>query len=243
MTERFEPGGRPFAPETLLHVVTETVRQIHDAPDLPAATTVLAESAVRHLGADVAGVTLHPRRGLAQRLATTDEVLRHLDDREQAPTSPLAVPLDEGDAVLVRDTVADERWPEWSALAHALGLRSALLTGIPAVRDHPVTLELYARRPDRFTQIDSAVATQMATLVGLALRHADRSTNLVEALHTRGLVGQAQGILMARFDLDGAQAMSYLRRRSQQTQLPVRELAASIVAEVERRSTGAKPDD
>jgi GAF domain-containing protein len=243
VTERFGPGGGPFTPETLLAAVTETVRKIHDAPDLAAATTVLAESAARHLGADVAAVILQPRRGVTQRLASTDAVLLPLDDVEQAPMSPQAVPLHEGEAVLVRDTATDERWPEWSASANARGLRSALFTGLPAVRDHAVTLELYARRTDGFPRIDSAVATQMVTLVGLALRHADRNTNLEEALHTRGLVGQAQGILMARFDLDGVQAMSFLRRRSQQSQLPVRELAATIVAEAEHRSTGANPDD
>ncbi len=59
--------------------------------------------------------------------------------------------------------------------------------------------------------------------------------NLREALTTRALIGQAQGIVMERHALTSEQAMAYLRRVSQQSQVKVRDLAERIVSGAEPR--------
>ena len=49
------------------------------------------------------------------------------------------------------------------------------------------------------------------------------------AVATRTTIGQAQGILMERFDIDADQAFSVLRRYSQAENVPLREVAARLV--------------
>jgi AmiR/NasT family two-component response regulator len=45
----------------------------------------------------------------------------------------------------------------------------------------------------------------------------------------RKLVGQAMGILMERFDLDGDQAFAVLRRYSQDTNTKLRDVAQQLI--------------
>jgi AmiR/NasT family two-component response regulator len=52
---------------------------------------------------------------------------------------------------------------------------------------------------------------------------------LQEALETRTIIGQAQGILMERLSLCAEEAFGYLRRRSNTDNVKLRDLAAEIV--------------
>ena len=51
-----------------------------------------------------------------------------------------------------------------------------------------------------------------------------------DALDTRTLIGQAQGILMERFDLDADQSFAVLRRYSQESNRRIGEIVGEIVA-------------
>ena len=75
-----------------------------------------------------------------------------------------------------------------------------------------------------------------ATLAGLALDSAqeraaddERVANLTEALRTRELIGQAQGILMERERITADQAFDVLRRASQHMNIKLREVAETLV--------------
>jgi AmiR/NasT family two-component response regulator len=52
---------------------------------------------------------------------------------------------------------------------------------------------------------------------------------LQEALETRTIIGQAQGILMERLGLCAEEAFGYLRRSSSTDNVKLRDLAAEIV--------------
>ena len=76
-----------------------------------------------------------------------------------------------------------------------------------------------------------------ATLAGLALDSAqeraaddERVANLTEALRTRELIGQAQGILMERERITADQAFDVQRRASQHMNIKLREVAETLVA-------------
>lgn len=239
MTNPHSSLGEPGAPEQLVGLLTTAARAIAAAEDLAAAVGILAELAVEQLAADLAGVSSFDRRGRHVRLADTDGRLRLVDMVAGIPDSPLAGPLAPGAVILVRDVVTDRRWPEWGAALRAHGARSALLVGLPVVQGRPATLELYGTLPDAVTRLDRVAVAHVATHVGLAVEQAERRWNLEEAMQSRGLIGQAQGIVMERYRLTGAQAMAYLRRQSQRSQLKIRELAADIVRDREREADGA----
>ena len=63
---------------------------------------------------------------------------------------------------------------------------------------------------------------------------AEHHTGMTTALDTRKLIGQAQGILMERFGIDGDRAFGFLVRQSQQRNVKLRLLAEWIVTHRER---------
>lgn len=52
---------------------------------------------------------------------------------------------------------------------------------------------------------------------------------MVQAVDARKLVGQAMGILMERFDLDGDRAFQVLRRFSQDNNRKLRDVAQELI--------------
>lgn len=71
--------------------------------------------------------------------------------------------------------------------------------------------------------------TLFARQAGWYLSGVDRIENLYRALVTRSTIAQAQGLLMASFDLGAEDALRVLRRRSQETQTRLADLAAAVV--------------
>jgi AmiR/NasT family two-component response regulator len=57
----------------------------------------------------------------------------------------------------------------------------------------------------------------------------DRIRQLEEALQTRTVIARAQGMLMERYEIGADAAFEALKRISSQTNLPVREVARSLV--------------
>ena len=109
----------------------------------------------------------------------------------------------------------------------------------------PSALNLYSRLPAAFGATDRAQGQLFATLARLALDFAEerasderRTGNLIEALRTRELVGQAQGILMERERITADQAFDVLRRASQHMNIKLREVAATLVETGESPETG-----
>lgn len=220
-------------------MVAAVVETIGAAAGPGVAAHRVAELVVHHLAVDLVGLSVQQRPGQPQRLAASDAALLDLDQTgSQHGASPRRLELREGDVVTVDDIGSDDRWPPWGAAAETLGLCSAAFVGLPPMRGRPVLLELYSRRPAAFPEADLGRVLRVGRLVGLALRAADRSANLADGMHTRGVIGQAQGILMERYGMTGDQAMSYLRRHSQDSHLKVRDLAAQVVGRRELESRG-----
>jgi len=90
--------------------------------------------------------------------------------------------------------------------------------------------------PAAFGATDRAKGLIFATLAGIALDTAEqraddekRYDNLHQALRTRELIGQAQGILMERERITGDQAFDVLRRASQHLNIKIREVARTLI--------------
>lgn len=197
-------------------------------------------------GCDAAGIFLL-RGGQVVTAAASLPIVVELDQQQFAN--------DEGpclDAVAGRgmtyatDLDDDDRWPSFGPAAARAGIRSALAVRLS---DQPVSaLNLYAHMPDAFGATDRAKAILFATLAGAALDAAEvragdesRLSNLHEALLTRELIGQAQGILIEREHITGDKAFDVLRRASQHLNVKVREIARTLVETGEAPVTGRTP--
>jgi GAF domain-containing protein len=180
----------------------------------------------------------------------TDPVVAQLDALQLGVgEGPCLDCMAQGTAFYAEDLAGDPRWPNFGPEAASAGVRSLLalcLSGDGTVG----ALNLYARYPVAFGAVDRARGLVLAGLAGLALSVAEaheeelrRAENLRQALVTRELIGQAQGILMERERITAEQAFDILRRASQHLNTKLREVAQQLVETGERPQTGvARPE-
>jgi len=90
-------------------------------------------------------------------------------------------------------------------------------------------LNLFDPEPCRFDADDVAVAHVLARHAAVALASTRQVEHLELAVDARKLIGQAQGILMERFDLDADRAFAVLRRYSQHHNIKLRAVAQRLV--------------
>jgi len=197
-------------------------------------------------GCDAAGIFL-VRDGRVVTAASTDPIVVELDELQFANNEgPCLEAVADGGSTYAPDLADDSRWPQFGPAAARAGIRSALAFRLS---DRPISaLNLYARTPAAFDATDRATGLIFATLAGIALdaagERADDETrvaNLHEALKTRELIGQAQGILIERERITGDQAFDVLRRASQHLNIKVREVAQNLIDTGETPPTAAPP--
>jgi AmiR/NasT family two-component response regulator len=106
-------------------------------------------------------------------------------------------------------------------------------------------LNLYAAKFNGSDR-DRAAADALAAHAALVLSNAVAWDNvhgtnirLTQALASRAVIGQAQGILMVREHIGPNEAFAMLRRASQRTNRKVREIAAELAAQ----ATAGRPTE
>jgi len=122
----------------------------------------------------------------------------------------------------------DSRWRFWAPLAADLGFRSALSLSL-ADGDTSGAITLYSRRPSRFTSSDLPLARDFAEHASIAIAVATERQQLLRAIQSRGMVGQAQGILMQRYGISDDQSSEILRRYAQHLDAKLRDVADRVV--------------
>lgn len=128
------------------------------------------------------------------------------------------------------DLGTDPRWPQWGSAAVALGFRSVLSAELHAGGRRIGALNLYGSQIRQFSAQDADTATLFAQHAAAALAAVTLQEGLRNALDTRTLIGQAQGILMERFDVEADRAFSILRRYSQAKNVKLTAVAQDLVA-------------
>ncbi len=131
---------------------------------------------------------------------------------------------------LVGDTASDRRFPAWGPQAAELGLRSVISAILETPNRQYGSLNVYSSQPQAFTRDDLETIEIFSHRAARAIAVASEHAGMVAALHTRKLVGQAQGILMERLNIDGDRAFNYLVRQSQTRNIKLRDVAEWIVA-------------
>jgi AmiR/NasT family two-component response regulator len=89
-------------------------------------------------------------------------------------------------------------------------------------------LSLYCRNGRRFGADDVAVAQALAGQLSVVMAAEQEIDHLGLALHNRNVIGQAQGVLMERFDMTADEAFDHLRRISSNTNVKLAHVAADI---------------
>ena len=192
------------------------------------------------LDADQAAISLISSRNQLETIAPTDPLVEELDHLQselgEGPCHDDAWP---GPTLTVSDLSEDGRWPTWAREVTALGIVSLLATELTTVEGRRIgSINAYWTQQRSFTQDDIAFMAIFARHAALALSRSWNEAGLNVALDSRKLIGQAQGILMERHDLDADRAFEVLRRYSQDHNIKLREVAVHLIATRELPTIG-----
>ncbi|MGY5885827.1 ANTAR domain-containing protein [Modestobacter lacusdianchii] len=215
--------------------VARELQQEHG--DVGATLEAITRSAVTSVpGADDCGITLVTGRRKVESRAPTGDMPREVDVlQDRLGEGPCLDAIYEQVTVRIDDLGAEERWPSFTEGAAGLGIGSMLSFQLFVTSGNLGALNLYARHPRAFTEESESVGLVFASHAAIALAGAQQEQRLRTALDSRELIGQAQGILMERHKLTGAQAFTALTRVSSHTNRKLVEIAEELV------STGEMP--
>jgi GAF domain-containing protein len=215
-----DPGVFASLAESLADVegVTETIDQI-------------VGFAVDSIGNDYGAITLVQSGGRTfETVGATHQSVVEADRMQyELHEGPCIDAATESKIVMSTSLASDQRWPAWSPRAVELGFESALSAELHARGRRIGALNLYGTTTHRFDEEDVTLAALFARQGALALGYARSEEGLREALVTRTVIGQAQGLLMERFDIDADRAFATLRRYSQHENIKLKVLCRRLV--------------
>ena len=197
--------------------VTETIDQI-------------VSFAVQEIDTAYGGITLVKSGGRAYTTvgATHQSVIEADRIQYELRQGPCVDAAADSKIVVSSYLATDERWPDWGPKAAALGFNSVLSAELHARGRRIGALNLYGTAEANFSPEDIALAALFARQGALALGYARSEESLREALETRTVIGQAQGVLMERLAIDTNQAFDYLRRVSSHSNRKLVDVADEI---------------
>ncbi len=183
------------------------------------------------------GITL-AQDGHVITVASADALARLLDEQQyELEQGPCLQALATGQVVSAPDLSRESRWDGYPmrALAHGIGsiYSSPLLVNDQAIG----ALNMYGHGANAFNSEARSLIAQLTALaaatITAAMRHYDEATltdHLRGALSSRSVIDQAIGIIIALQRCSTDSAFDVLRAASQHRNIPLRVVAAELVA-------------
>ncbi|WBQ03500.1 ANTAR domain-containing protein [Kribbella sp. CA-293567] len=220
----------PVEPAVAATRFAELAVELHDSGGVEETVEAVVEFALQALDCSYAGIALAVRGRRFEVPAVTDPVVAAIYESQVAGgKGPLVECMAGHVTVRVRDTAVEERWPEWAERVLGLGVRSVLDVPLTTAAGALGVLGLYSTEVDAFGADDEAIAHILARHASIAVATARHEASMAAAVDARKLVGQAMGILMERFDVDGDRAFAILKRYSQDTNTKLRDVAQQLI--------------
>ncbi|MCW2786856.1 MAG: hypothetical protein JWP74_3373, partial [Marmoricola sp.] len=150
-----------------------------------------------------AGMTVFKAGGSFETLAPTHPIVLQADLLQyELGEGPCVQAAWEDDTFVSNDLASDPRWATWGPKAAALGFGSLLAARLAIGGRTIGALNLYSTQTREYSDDDRATAMIFASHAAATIMSVRERENLREAVEGRTVIGQAQGILMERFDLD-----------------------------------------
>jgi GAF domain-containing protein len=180
-------------------------------------------------GADEATITVVRKDRHCYSAAATSASASDFDLlQDETGEGPCLDAIWDQETVRVDDLASDPRWPVLGPRAAERGVRSMLCLQLFVHRDTLGALDLLARATSAFTDESEHVGLLLASHAAIAAADAQHLENVTSALVTRDVIGQAKGILMARFKITSDQAFAVLAKVSQDTNRKVSAVAEDL---------------
>jgi anti-anti-sigma factor len=192
-------------------------------------------------GADGVSVSLR-RNGRLATVAASDQTILDMDAGQYATgQGPCVDASVEGERFLTEALATEQRWPDFTPKARALGINAIMSSPLLAGARPIGALNIYARTAEAFAPEDQELASMFADQASIILTEAglDATDEHVairfrQALRSREVIAQAQGVLMERSGVDEAQAFALLRRFSVGTNTALEARAIDVVESTRR---------
>jgi transcriptional regulator with GAF, ATPase, and Fis domain len=183
-------------------------------------------------GCDAAGVSLVRRGQSIITPASTDPKVQRGDELQyELQEGPCMDAVWQHDIVISADLAEDERWGRWAPrVVQEIGARSMMCIQLFTDAKTLGAMNMYSWRPNAFDlHADRDEGLALGAHVAVALAAAQRVEGLNTALVSRTVIGQAEGILMERFNIDADRAFRVLKRVSSQSNTKLQRVAAELV--------------
>jgi GAF domain-containing protein len=214
--------------------IAELVQELHSRPDTDS-DTVLAElvehAAIEIPGAQYAGVTVTRNARHIDTPAATHKWPILLDEIQQRHREgPCLTAAWEEKTVHVADLTTDNRFPLYRRDALEQTPICSIMAFQLFIADETMgALNVYAEQPHVFDQASKDIGRIFAAHSSVAWNSARRDEQFKRALASRDTIGQAKGMIMERYGVDAVQAFEVLRKLSQDSNVPLVQVATELV--------------
>ena len=218
--------------------VAGLVQGLHNRSEADSDTVVaeLAEhAAVEIPGARYAGITLTRNAKDIDTPAATHHWPLLLDKIQQRHREgPCLTAAWEEKTIHVVDLETDERFPNYrrDALAET-PIRSIMAFQMFIAGQTVGALNVYSEQPGAFSTESRNLGLIFAAHSSVAWNSARREEQFRRALSSRDMIGQAKGMIMERYGVNAVQAFELLRRLSQDSNVPLIQIATELVAKAQ----------
>jgi GAF domain-containing protein len=221
--------------------IAEIVQQLHSRPDTDSDTVIaeLAEhAAVEIPGAEYAGVTITRNAKHIDTPAATHKWPIMLDEIQQRHREgPCLTAAWEEKTIHVADLETDNRFPLYRQDAlERTPIRSVMAFQMFIAGQTMGALNVYAEEPHAFGQESRDIGLIFAAHSSVAWNSARRDEQFKRALASRDSIGQAKGMIMERYGVDAVQAFEVLRKMSQDSNVPLVQVATELVTKAQLSS-------
>jgi GAF domain-containing protein len=218
--------------------LAEAARTINQPQSMDETLDAIAHTARQNIpGFDEVGISLMHSNGKVETKAATGDLVWKLDALQyDLGEGPCVSSLHEEPVIVVDHIRHSQRWPEYVPQGVKLGLKSQMALRL-YVDDHGTIggINLYSTSSEEIEPHAPQLAQVFAAQAAVALGHRQEINHLNEALASRQAIGEAIGVLMERYNLDEQAAFNFLARLSSHQNVKLRDIAASMVADVAAR--------
>ncbi len=209
---------------------TDSIRSPFVSTSVADTLDILVNLAASTFGADGAGVVLSADGAAVATAASGTEVrqadLLQVEHRQ----GPALHSMKRRQPVISSELRFDSRWRFWAPQAADLGFRSLL--SLALVDGDPFgAVTLYSRRPSFFGTDSLARGLGFAQQASVAITVAVEREQQLRTAEARGLIGQAQGILMEQYHITADQAFDLIKRSAAALDQKLRLIAERIIGD------------
>ncbi|MCF3938686.1 GAF and ANTAR domain-containing protein [Gordonia tangerina] len=206
--------------------------QRHAETDVSLALDDLAVGAAELIpGAQYAAVTVTTEKNIVDTPASTHCNPAILDDiQHSVHEGPYLQLVADKEPIRIDDLAQETRWPTYCRLAlERTPIRSLLKFPLAGSTHTLGALTVCADNPHAFDEDAFDVGHAYATHASLAWDALRRKEQFAIALATRDIIGQAKGIIMERYRCSADHAFGLLKKLSQESNRPLRDVARQLV--------------